>query len=135
MNFAIALAVLTGGVSLVGLRSALFMYGKSRAAQRGQLSESSVVELPEARLFFAIPNALVGIAYYLTVIALAGVVWSSRAVAVLLVALTLCALATSIFLALRLLKRGCVCRHCWTSHAVNTVLFLVAFVQFARAGA
>ena len=111
------------------------MYVKTRRAERGQLEEASVVELPEARLFFSIPNALVGVVYYGGVIALASLAWSSRVLDACLVVITFGAFATSVFLASRLIKRKRACPHCWTSHAVNTVLFLVAFVQFARAGA
>jgi uncharacterized membrane protein len=130
VNATVVLSLASCGVSLLGLRSALFMYAKSRAAARGELNEASVVELPEARLFFSIPNSLLGIFYYSAAIALASLAWSSRGLAALLLAITLCAFATSVFLAFRLVIRKRGCPHCWTSHAVNAALFFLALVQF-----
>ena len=49
----------------VGLYASLFMLAKSRRAQRGELTEASVVQTPRARLLGGIPNAAFGIVYYL----------------------------------------------------------------------
>lgn len=132
MNIAGVLSAIIVAVSLLGLRSAFFMYGKARDAEHGRLQEASVVELPEARLFFSIPNALIGIVYYSGAIALACFTWSSRHLAALLVAIALGAFATSVFLAVRLITRKRQCPHCWTSHAVNATLLALAIVQFVR---
>src|ERR1700760_3162858 len=48
----------------VGLYASVFMLAKSRRAERGELSEPSVVETPRARLLGGIPNAAFGVAYY-----------------------------------------------------------------------
>jgi uncharacterized membrane protein len=132
VNVAGALSVIIAGVSLLGLRSAFFMYGKTQDAERGRLQEESVVELPEARVFFSLPNALVGIVYYSAAIALACFTWSSRTLAAVLVALALGAFATSIYLAARLIIRKRPCPYCWTSHAVNAALLFLALAQFFR---
>jgi uncharacterized membrane protein len=111
----------------VGLYTSLFMLAKSRAAQRGELDEPSVVESPRARLFGGIPNALIGAIYY---VALAGSVWLVRTPAAAIGLLVVVALAalTSLVLGYSLLfvtRRSC--PYCWTAHAVNWALALICF--------
>jgi uncharacterized membrane protein len=120
----VAITVLCG----VGLYASLFMLAKSRRADRGLLAEPSVVQSPRARLYGGVPNAALGVAYY---VALAAAVWLVRsragAIAVLLAAAF--AAVTSLVLAYSLLfvtKRAC--SYCWTSHAVNWLLAVLTMV-------
>lgn len=122
----VAITLLCG----VGLYASLFMLGKGRRADRGQLAEPSVVQTPRARLYGGVPNAALGVAYY---IALATAVWLVRSTAGAIVVLLAVAFAaiTSLVLAYSLLfvtKRACA--YCWTSHAVNWLLALLAPTLF-----
>ena len=107
----------------VGLYASLFMLGKTRRAERGELSEPSVVQSPRARLLGGTPNALVGAIYYPS---LAGASWLSSVVpplAVAALAAAAVAAAASLFLAWSLLfitRRACT--YCWTAHLVNWAL-------------
>jgi len=122
----------------VGLYASLFMLAKTRRAERGELTEESVVQTPRARLYGGASNALLGALYYPAV----GVgVWFVRTpwtAAVLAAAIAFAAL-TSAVLAYSLLfvtRRPCV--YCWTGHAVNWTLaavygwLLSAGVLFSR---
>lgn len=123
----------------VGFYVSSFMLRKTRLAERGELDGPSVVTEPHARLFFGVPNALLGMFYY-PLLALA--VWISPVRAaggsgsglvlewLVLLGVTAAA-ATSLFLALSLLfvtKRECA--YCWTSHAINGALLVVVPVSF-----
>jgi uncharacterized membrane protein len=113
----------------VGLYASLFMLRKTIRAERGELAEPSVVQTARARLFGGTPNALLGAIFYP---AAALAVWLTGLPGIhagLIVATGLAA-ATSAFLAYSLLfvtRMPCV--YCWTSHAVNWLLF--AFALFA----
>lgn len=112
----LALAVL----AIVGLYAAQAMYRKAGLAASGRLSEPSVVELPESRLFWHVPNAAFGLAYYAIVLAAAIV---DRKVGYALAAgASLLALGTSIYLAIHLIRQRLDCSRCWTAHAVNALL-------------
>jgi len=109
----------------VGLYTSLFMLKKSRRAERGELTEPSVVQTRQARLFAGLPNSLIGFVYYA---ALAIGVWIARTPAQLLVLLAaaLFAALTSLVLAYSLLfitRKPC--PYCWTSHAINWVLIVL----------
>jgi uncharacterized membrane protein len=111
----------------VGLYTSLFMLAKTRRAQRGQLSEPSVVETPRARLFGGLPNALLGAIYYLT---LAVAIWIVRTpgFALALFGMVAFAALTSLILAYSLLFITCrPCPYCWTAHTVNWALALLSF--------
>ncbi|HTU69443.1 MAG TPA: vitamin K epoxide reductase family protein [Candidatus Baltobacteraceae bacterium] len=106
----------------VGLYASLFMLRKGIRAERGELTERSVVQTPRARLFGGVPNALIGTAYYP---ALAIAVWfaTERTEMIVIFAAALFAAAVSAVLAYSLLyvtKMPCV--YCWTSHLVNWTL-------------
>jgi uncharacterized membrane protein len=121
MLLRVVITVLCG----VGLYTALFMLAKTRRAERGLLHEASVVDLPRARLYGGVPNALLGCVYYP---ALALAVWFGHGHAVSLIVLTIVAFAalTSAYLAYSLLfisKRPC--PFCWTAHAVNWALLVM----------
>lgn len=106
----------------VGLYAALFMLAKTRRAERGQLTEASVVETPRARLYGGVPNALLGTVYY-PAVAIAVWLIRSRAEALALGAIVGFAALTSAVLAYSLLfvtRRPCA--YCWTGHAVNWAL-------------
>ena len=109
----------------VGLYASLFMLSKTRRAERGELTEPSVVTSPRARLYGGLPNALLGVAYYA---ALAVAVWFVRTpvIGIAIAAAAVCAAATSLVLAYSLLwvtRRPC--PYCWTSHAINWALALL----------
>jgi uncharacterized membrane protein len=109
----------------VGLYASLFMLGKTRRHERGELAEPSVVQTPRARLYAGIPNALLGSIYY-PVLALA--IWLVRRPPFTLVVLAaaLVAALTSLVLAYSLLfvtRRPC--PYCWTGHVVNWALLLL----------
>jgi len=105
------------------------MLRKSRLADRGALAGPSVVREPHARLFFGLPNSLVGSVYFPFVVAAvwffpSGLGWFVTAVVA-------AAAATSGFLAYSLLavtKREC--PYCWTSHAVNWLLLVAVPCYF-----
>jgi uncharacterized membrane protein len=108
----------------VGLYAALFMLAKTRRAERGLLQEASVVQLPAARLYGGVPNALLGALYYP---ALVLAVWFGHGRIVSFIVLSIVAFAalTSAVLAYSLLfvtKRPC--PYCWTGHAVNWALLV-----------
>ena len=109
-----------------GLYAAQYMYRKSRRAQKGELDEPSVVERPAARSLFGIPTAAFGIAYYglqLSALPFGG----SKVVRRGVLAASTLALAQTMYLMYSLLfvtRMPCV--YCWTSHAVNVVLFALA---------
>lgn len=112
----------------VGLYTALFMLAKTRKAERGELTEPSVVHTPRARLYGGVSNALIGSAYYPAV---AIAIWLVRT-PVLLLAVTIVAgfaAVTSVVLAYSLLfvtRRPC--PYCWTAHAVNWLLLALCVV-------
>ena len=117
----VAITVLCG----VGLYVSLFMLAKTRRAERGLLTEPSVVQTPQARLYGGVPNAMLGIAYYL---ALAASIWlvRSRIGAGIVLAAVAFAAITSAILAYSLLfitKRTC--PYCWTGHAINWTLVVL----------
>lgn len=128
MKEAIQAMVVKGVITLlcgVGLYVSLFMLNKSRRASRGEIEGPSVVKTPRAHLF-GVPNSLVGTLYYPAV----GIaVWFVRGAAgeLVLLAAMAAAAATSLYLAYSLLfitRREC--PFCWTSHAVNWALLLLA---------
>jgi uncharacterized membrane protein len=106
----------------VGFYASVFMLRKSIRAEQGKLRESSVVQTPRAKLFGGVPNALIGIVYYPTLVIVA---WSPvpRALLWCALAAAVFAAATSAFLAYSLLfvtRRSCV--YCWTAHVANWAL-------------
>jgi len=107
-------------LAVVGLAAAGAMYYKSRVAAGGGLHEPSVVELPESRLVLGVPNSLFGIAYYVLVIG-AGLGGTNRLYGIAAVA-SLIALATSVYLAIKLIRQHLDCSRCWTAHVVNALL-------------
>ncbi len=92
----------------VGLYASIFMLVKTQKAGRGELSEPSVVETPRARLYGGIPNAALGVAYY---VGLAIAAWTARGTAAYVVfAAVAFAALTSAILAYSLLfvtRRSC----------------------------
>jgi uncharacterized membrane protein len=118
----VALRVLITVLCGVGLYASLFMLRKSNRAERGELSEPSVVQTPRARLFGGVPNALLGACYYPALaiaVWIAGTEWELASI----LAIALAAAGVSIVLAYSLLfvtRMPCV--FCWTSHAINWCL-------------
>ena len=125
MLLRIVITVLCG----VGLYASVFMLSKTRRAERGLLEEPSVVQLPTARLYGGLPNALLGSVYYP---ALALAIWfgHGRAVSLIVLSIAAFAAATSAVLGYSLLfitKRPC--PYCWTAHAVNWALLVMILFQ------
>jgi len=101
------------------------MLRKLRRAERGELTEPSVVRSPRARLFGP-PNSTFGVWYYLL---LAGALWAiplfglSGAWVAVLAAVALVPAAVSAALAYSLLfVTRASCPYCWTAHVVNWLL-------------
>jgi uncharacterized membrane protein len=117
MALQIVISILCG----VGLYTSIFMLRKSGRAERGLLSEPSVVQTARARLFGGVPNSGIGIVYY--VLLGAGIWAGGTTIGVLLAIAASAAAATSLALAYSLLfvtRMPCV--YCWTSHVVNWML-------------
>ena len=104
------LRVAAGVLAIVGLWAATAMLAKVRG----------IVERPEARLFFGIPNALFGVVYYALVIAAAAA--GAQTLLAAAAVLSGVALATSVYLAVVLIRQHLDCPRCWTAHAVNVLL-------------
>jgi uncharacterized membrane protein len=99
------------------------MLRKAQKADRGELTEPSVVQTPRARLFGNLPNALLGAIYY-PALALGVSVAHSPTLLALALAAAAFAAATSLALAFSLLfVTRMPCPYCWMSHAVNWMLF------------
>lgn len=79
---------------------------------------------PRSRLL-GVPNALLGVTLYLLLATGLLLRWPDW----LLFAMTLPALAMSVFLGWSLLSRGLQCRICWTGHVANAVLALALFMR------
>lgn len=111
----------------VGLYASLFMLGKARRAERGELSGPSVVLSPRARLFGGISNASFGCLYYP---ALSAAIWFVRVPAVGWAVFAAAALAAAVSLALAwslLFVTRRWCAYCWTAHAINWTLAVLAY--------
>lgn len=114
----------------VGLYASIFMLHKSVRVAKGLVDEPSVVEQPQARLFAGLPNAAIGIIYY---VALPLVIWLGSArwqIAAVFVA-SLLAAAVSAYLAYSLLfVTRMACKYCFMSHVVNALLVLCTAYVF-----
>jgi uncharacterized membrane protein len=109
----------------VGLYATLFMLAKTRRAQRGELTEPSVVQSPRARLYGGVPNALIGAIYYPAIAASVWLVRSPVGFGIVAAAVAFAGM-TSIVLAYSLLfvtRRPC--PYCWTAHSINWALVVL----------
>lgn len=124
--------VVIGLLALVGVWVAAAMYRQGLQASAGRLPEPSIVERPEARLFFGLPNAALGLIYYDLV--LAALIFGGSALLDTAAVASVGALGTSIYLAIKLVRQRLECSRCWTAHAVNALLcpLLVVSVVLAR---
>ncbi len=110
---------------VVGLFASAFMYRKARLAQRKALREPSVVDSPRARVVGGLPNAALGIVYYVCVAAAvpffeSAAVWEATFLA------TLVAAGFSLYLAYSLIAvTRMPCLYCWTGHVINWLLPLL----------
>jgi uncharacterized membrane protein len=83
---------------------------------------------PRSRLV-GVPNALLGVMLYVLLAAGLLLHWPP----VLLLAMTVPALAMSAFLGYSLISRGLQCRICWTGHVANAMLALaLGILTFGR---
>jgi uncharacterized membrane protein len=112
----VAVAVL----AIVGIAASQAMLRKAQLAKAGRLPESSIVVLPESRLFFDVPNAAFGLVYYAFVLvtALAG----TKLLFGIAAGASLVAAGTSIYLATRLIAQHLDCSRCWMAHVINALL-------------
>jgi len=109
----------------VGLFASAFMYRKARRAEKHELDEPSVVESPRARVIGGIPNAALGILYYVSVVA-AIPFFDIQAVWETVFLISLVAAGFSLYLAYSLIVvTRMPCPYCWTSHAINWMLPLL----------
>jgi uncharacterized membrane protein len=116
----------------VGLYASAFMYRKARRAQRRELDEPSVVDSPRARVIGGLPNAAIGIIYYVS-IAAAVPFFDTPAVWEAAFLLTLAAAGFSLYLAYSLVAiTRMPCVFCWTSHIINWVLPLLLIVAHSE---
>lgn len=125
----LALKLIMTGLCALGLYASVFMYRKALADRAGLLAEPSVVQRPAARLLFGVPNAALGIAYYVFV----GIaIWfASGWMWIAVFAAVAAAAVMSIYLAYSLLRiTKMACPYCWTGHAVNWLLALFVWIVF-----
>lgn len=111
-------------LSLAGLGASLYMLRKQLRGERGQLTEPSVVLTPRARLV-GVPNALLGVLFYLG-LAVAVPFLHYPLVHAVALAASVVAAAASVVLAYSLLfvtRMPCV--FCWTSHVINWIVLAV----------
>ena len=105
------------------------MLAKLRRAERGELTEPSVVESPRARLVGP-PNSLLGAWFYAAVVLGVWLAWALHAPWLVLV-VALVSLAPAIFsviLAYSLLfVTRSACPYCWTAHTTNWLLTPLLF--------
>jgi len=128
MPIRIAITILCG----VGLYAALFMLAKTRRAERGELTEPSVVESPRARLFGP-PNALLGVLYYPAAAIGMWLAWALHLPWLLLTVaiVSIGPAVVSLVLGYSLLfvtRRAC--PFCWTAHATNWLLSALIFCLY-----
>ena len=108
----------------VGLYAAVRMQRKALLAERGELSEPSVVQTPRARIIVNTPNSAFGIFYYLLMIVASPFLHVHAVWLGALIAATVAA-AFSVYLAYSLLFiTRMPCAMCWTGHIVNWFLLL-----------
>jgi uncharacterized membrane protein len=111
----------------VGLYLSTFMFRKMRRAAQGELDEPSVVQTPRARALGGVPNAALGLTYYI-VLAVATLAFGVPGVWLAALSASLLAAGLSLYLAYSLLfVTRMPCLYCWTSHAVNLLLPLLVF--------
>jgi len=116
----------------VGLYASAFMARKAARDARGELTEPSVVQRPAARAIGGIPNAWLGLAYYVALAVATPflgnhIVWLGAMTAGLLAA------AMSLYLAYSLLfVTRMPCPYCWTSHVANWALAVLVFLAGFR---
>jgi len=118
MGIRLVITVLCG----VGLYAAIFMLRKTQRAERGELTEPSVVETPRARLFASIPNALIGTAYYPMVAVAVWFAHTPLTIAVLLAAVAFAAATSLVLMYSLLFVTRMPCPFCWTSNITNCTL-------------
>jgi uncharacterized membrane protein len=116
-------------VCLAGAYVSSFMLRKYVRAQQGQLTEPSVVTSPRAKIG-RVPNAAIGLIYYLLIILLIPFLSPAHPL-VILAALAAAGVAAliSVYLAYSLLfVTRMPCAFCWTGHVINWSLLLLLAV-------
>ncbi|MBV8720998.1 MAG: hypothetical protein JO277_02540 [Candidatus Eremiobacteraeota bacterium] len=116
-----SLKLLISVLCAVGLWASVFMSRKALRDARGELAEPSVVQQPPARLFFGVPNAFVGVAYYAALVCAVwlgpGPAWAPVLAAAALAAAASAYLAFSLTFVTRMS-----CRYCWSAHVANWLI-------------
>jgi uncharacterized membrane protein len=122
----IAITLLCG----VGLFTALFMLNKAQKAERGLLTEASVVQTPRAHLLGP-NNALIGAAFYpiLAILVWIAAIQGQPLFLDVAILAALAAAAMSAVLAYSLLRvTKMPCPFCWTAHVANWLLAILCVV-------
>jgi len=122
MPSALILSVGVASASAYGLLLSVRMLRKSFELKLRR-HEDSVVALPDAQLFFRVPNSALGACYYAALLLTAFRLPHETWILHLTLVAALFALMTSLYLGARLLfvlRRAC--SMCWTSHALNALL-------------
>jgi uncharacterized membrane protein len=121
--------VLVAGASLAGLYVSQHMYRKALRAQRGELTEPSIVETPAATIFFGQPNALYGLIFYGVMLASTPFTDSATVRLGRKVATGLAA-SSSLYLMYSLLFiTKMECPYCWTGHGLNMAILATIFTE------
>jgi uncharacterized membrane protein len=113
--------VLVEVLTLAGLGASLYMLRKQLRGERGELSEPSVVLTPRARLV-GVPNALLGVLFYLGLAVAAPFLHHPWVHAVALAASVLAAAASAVLAYSLLFVTRMPCVFCWTSHVINWIV-------------
>jgi uncharacterized membrane protein len=112
-----------------GVYASAFMTNKSWRAARGELRGPSVVKSPRAKLVGGVPNSILGLGYYLGLLAALPFL-GHPLVRDLAIAAAVLAAGTSLYLAYSLLfKTKRACPYCWTSHVANWSLLLILLLM------
>ena len=106
----------------IGVYASARMAHKVWLDRHGRLQEPSVVQTPAARLYFGIPNALLGLVYYPFVAAAFPFAAQPAVRAGLSLAVTAAAISSIVLVVDLAFVRRQDCRNCYLAHAVNLAL-------------
>ena len=123
MAFLFIIRPCVAALCCIGLYVSFYMVRKYQSAQRGELTETSVVTSTNARLA-RVPNAYIGLIYYAALLVVTPLLSSAHplVLGIALFASAMAALA-SVYLAYSLLfitRMPCV--YCWVGHVINWCL-------------
>lgn len=115
-------------LAIAGIYVSVYMLRKQLRGARGELTEPSVVMTARAKAT-GVPNSLLGLIFYLAVLA-ATPFLSIHAVWVVVLGAALLAAVFSVFLAYSLLfVTRMPCPYCWTGHVINWLLLVLLWFK------